>query len=81
MSHQYVVIKRGGEIAHYDVTKMRKVINWASEGLEVNSIELESNFEMSLKDNITTREIQQSLIFSALKLTSIDELDWKYVSG
>jgi len=81
MSHQYVVVKRGGETAHYDVTKMRKVINWASSDLEVNSIKLESNFEMSLKDNITTREIQQSLIFSALKLTSLDEPDWKYVSG
>ncbi len=81
MPHNYRIQKRSGEIVNYDVTKIRKVIDWAVDGLDVNPIKLESNVEMVLKDGITTREIQNSVVLSALRLTSVDEPDWKYVAG
>ncbi|MCK5632885.1 ribonucleoside-diphosphate reductase subunit alpha [bacterium] len=81
MSNDYIILKRAGNEARYDVTKMRKVINWASKGLAINPIELESNAHIMLKNNITTREIQQSLILGALRLTSLEKPDWKYAAG
>lgn len=81
MQNQYKVKKRGGESTPYDVTKIRKVIDWAVKGLDANPLELESSVALSLRDGITTTEIQQSVIFSALKLTSPQEPDWKYVAG
>jgi len=81
MQNQYNVVKRGGITTPYDVTRIRKVIDWAVEGLDANPLELESSVGISLRDGITTREIQQSVIFSALRLTSPQEPDWKYVAG
>ncbi len=81
MEKEYTVIKRGGVRVSFDVTKIRKVINWAVEGLDVNPLKLESNVSMSLRDGITTSEIQQMVILSALKLTSLEEPDWRIVSA
>jgi len=81
MNSYHSVLKRGGEKVAYDVTKIRKVIDWAVDGLGVNSVELESHVSLSLRDGITTKEIQDTVIFSALKLTSPQEPDWKYVAG
>lgn len=81
MSYNYLVLKRSGQKTDYDVTKIRKVVNWAANSLNVNPLELESSFEMSLQDGITTRAIQQSLILGALRLTSLEDPDWKYVAG
>ena len=81
MPHRYRVIKRNGESANYDVKKIRKVIEWASADFNLNSIKVESNVEMSLRNSITTREIQQAVVLSALSLTSVEEPDWKYIAG
>jgi len=78
---EFGVIKRNGQKERYDVAKIRKVINWAAEGLDVNILELEASIKLILKEGITTREIHQNVILSALKLTSVTEPDWKYVSG
>jgi len=80
-SSKYMVIKRNGSREAYDVTKIRKVINWAAQGLDVEPLQLEARVEMTLKDGITTRDIQGVVILSALKLTSAQEPDWKYVAG
>jgi ribonucleoside-diphosphate reductase alpha chain len=81
MSHSYEVIKRDGNSANYDAKKIRKVIEWATKDFDLNSIKLESNVEMTLRNGITTSEIQQAVIMSALSLTSLEEPDWKYVAG
>ena len=81
MPHRYKVIKRDGHSTNYNVKKIRKVIEWATKDFELNSIKLESNVEMTLRDGITTSEIQQAVILSALSLATIEEPDWKYVAG
>jgi ribonucleoside-diphosphate reductase alpha chain len=81
MSHTYKVRKRSGQLAEYKAEKIRKVIDWSTEGLDLNSIKLESNVEMTLRDGITTSEIQQAVTLSALSLATLEEPDWKYVAA
>lgn len=60
------VLRRDGSFAPLDILKIRKVIDWACNGLEVNHIELEAGVTTRLKDGVTTREIQDNLIDCAL---------------
>lgn len=75
------VIKRSGKSAPLDVTKIRKVVDWACNGKEVNSIALESGLKTRLRHGITTREIQDNLINCALELCDLEQPDWRYVAG
>ena len=75
------VIQRSGETRPLDITKIRRVVEWACEGLEVNSLALESGLTSRLRDGITTREIQDNLINVATQLFCVEETDWKYVAG
>lgn len=75
------VIQRSGETRPLDITKIRRVVEWACEGLEVNSLALESGLTSRLREGITTREIQENLINVATQLFCVEETDWKYVAG
>jgi ribonucleoside-diphosphate reductase alpha chain len=75
------VIKRNGRSAPLDVTKIRKVVNWACAGKDVNSIALEAGLKTRLRHGITTREIQDNLINCALEMCNENEPDWRYVAG
>lgn len=79
------IIKRDGTIVSFDVTKIKKVIEWACEGTAVNPLVLESHFQPNLKDKMSTAEIQQSLISAAVSLTNIGDdfnnLDWRIVAA
>ncbi len=65
---QIQVIKRSGQFAPLDISKIRKVVDWACYPKEVNSIALESGLKTRLRHGITTREIQDNLINCALEL-------------
>ncbi|MGL4988713.1 MAG: ATP cone domain-containing protein, partial [Cetobacterium sp.] len=75
------VINRAGIRENLDITKIREKLTRASEGLEVNMVELESHIESIYEENITTKKIQQSLINEAVSMTSFEESDWTYVAG
>ncbi len=75
------VIKRCGKSAFLDISKIRKVVDWACNNKQVNSIALESGLKTRLRDGITTREIQDNLINCALELCDIEQPDWRYVAG
>jgi ribonucleoside-diphosphate reductase alpha chain len=75
------VIKRNGKSAPLDISKIRKVVNWACNGKEVNSIALESGLKTRLRHGITTRDIQDNLINCALEMCNLEEPDWRYVAG
>jgi ribonucleoside-diphosphate reductase alpha chain len=81
MAKHYKIVKRNGEIVPLDITKIRQVIEWASEGLDINPIELESNLHMRFKNNMTTKEIQENVIDTSLQLTSIEEPDWRILAA
>lgn len=75
------VVKRNGSFASLDVTKIRKVVNWACADKDVNSIALEAGLKTRLRQGITTREIQDNLINCALEMCNENEPDWRYVAG
>lgn len=76
------VIKRDGTTALLDISKIRNVIQWAVEGINnVSLIELESAFNLRIKEAISTREIQDNLISNCLELCSPEEPNWRYVAG
>lgn len=81
MAKRYRVIKRDGESASLDIAKIRKVIQWAAEGLDINPIELESNLEIHFRNNMTTGEIHATVIETSLRLTSIEEPDWRILAA
>ena len=78
---QKSVLNREGLSVNYDPTKIRKVVSWACEGLDVNPIVLEGSLKKAIKSGTTTRDIQATLINQAVKLTSLEEPDWRYVAG
>lgn len=75
------VINRNGRCSPLDINKIRAVVAWACQGLDVSAIELESGLTTRLKDGVTTREIQDNLIQCALEMCSPEEPDWRYVAG
>lgn len=75
------VIKRNGKTETFDIAKIRKVIHWASAGLDVNPMVLESNLEIHVRDGMNTNEIHDTLIQTALRLTSLQEPDWRYLAA
>jgi len=75
------VIRRDGSLTALNISKIRVVVDWACEGLEVNPIALEAGLTTRLRDGISTREIQDNLINCALELCSPSDPDWRYVAG
>lgn len=75
------VRKRRGNIENYNIEKIRVCITHACEGLDVNPLSLESLFDASIYDGITTTEIQTNLIHHSKTLCSPFEPDWTVVAG
>ena len=88
------VIKRNGEKEEININKIKKVINFACQGIS-NCLpeELEINAKIQFKDNMTTKEIQKILIQTAIELVRQVEKDkygnnipkivseWQYVAS
>ena len=75
------VVKRSGKREPLNIEKIRKVINWASEGLDVNTLKLEAKLKLHFFDGITTRQIHEAVINTALQLTTPEEPDWRILAG
>ncbi len=76
-----VVKKRNREGVSFDLSKIQRTLNWAVRNLAVEPGTLLSDAVEQLYDGITTRDIQNILINVALKLTTIEEPDWRFVAG
>ena len=73
------ISKRNGQLEDYDVEKIHKVVQWATEGLNgVSLSDIEMNANLSLYDGIQTSEIQQILIKSANDLISESNPNYQY---
>jgi len=75
------VTKRDGTLEDFNLTKTRKVIEWACEGLSINPLILESYIDITFKDKIKTEDIQENLITQALSLVDILNYDWLRVAA
>jgi len=76
------VVKRNGRIEALDVTKIQKYTSSATEGLKgVSQSELEVDAKLLFRDMITTAEIQETLIKTAVDKIDIDRPNWTYVAA
>ena len=75
------VSKRDGRIVNFKIDSIRTAIEWAVEGLDLNPLELESSLQLRIKDKISTKLIQDSLVECAISLTTAQTPDWRYVAG
>ena len=73
--------KRGGGYERFNIQKVKDMLLWACEGLDVNPLELETSLTVTFADGVTTKDIHQNSIQIASEKTSIDEPDWRYVAG
>lgn len=80
-SKDILVEKRDGTKELYDVSKIKKSIQMATEGQDVNPLELESKFDQFLKPGIKTRDIQLNVIQHAIQLATPQTPDWVNVAG
>jgi len=81
MDNTFKVKKRNGELADFDIQKIKDMLSWACEGLDVNPLELETSLTVVMRDGVTTKEIHANSKQIAAGLTSVEESDWRYVVG
>lgn len=76
------VVKRNGRIESLDVTKIQKYTSAAVEGLGgVNQSELEVDAKLQFRDMMSTKEIQETLIKTAVEKIDIDRPNWTFVAA
>ncbi len=76
------VVKRNGRVEALDVTKIQKYTADSVKGLDgVSQSELEVDAKLQFRDMITTEEIQQTLIKTAVDKIDIDRPDWTFVAS
>ncbi|MDD5373485.1 MAG: ribonucleoside-diphosphate reductase subunit alpha [Sulfurimonas sp.] len=76
------IIKRNGRTEKLDITKIQKYTSAAVEGLSnVSQSELEVDAQIHFRDGITSREIQQTLIKTAVDKIDIDAPNWTFVAS
>ena len=76
------VIKRNGRTEPLDITKIQKYTSGAVEGLSnVSQSELEVDAHIHFRDGITSKEIQETLIKTAVDKIDIDAPNWTFVAS
>ena len=76
------VQKRNGRTETLDISKIQKHTSRAVEGLNnVSQSELEVDAKIQFRDMITTKEIQTTLIKTAVDKIDIDKPDWTFVAA
>jgi len=75
------VVKRDGTVEDFSCVKIKRMVDWACEDLEVNPLALEAKFDEFLSNELPTKSIQEHLIMSARMLANADEPDWTIVAG
>ena len=76
------VIKRNGRTEPLDITKIQKYTSAAVKNLtNVSQSELEVDAQILFRDGITSKEIQQTLIKTAVDKIDIDAPNWTYVAS
>lgn len=74
------VIKRDGSKEPFDIQKIKKVIEWACDGLNVNPLELEAKIT-EIPDETSTVIIHDTLTHLSSTLASVKEPKWTKVAG
>ena len=75
------VVKRDGKTEKFDLGKLRKVMERATKGFDLDLKPLEEKMADFVKDQTQTSEIAKYLTMSALSLTTVNDPDWKNAAG
>ena len=75
------VIKRDNKETDIDIKEIREALLRACKGTGVDYLEIESHIDSIYRDRITTSEIQQSLVETTLRLTSIDRPEFRIIAA
>jgi len=76
------VVKRDDRVEILDITKIQKNTSASVEGLEgVSQSELEVDAKLQFRDMISTEDIQQTLIKTAVDKIDIDRPNWTFVAA
>ncbi len=76
------VIKRNGRTEPLDISKIQKYTSSAVKGLaNVSQSELEVDAQIHFRDGITSKEIQETLIKTAVDKIDIDAPNWTFVAS
>ncbi len=76
------VLKRNGRTEPLDITKIQKYTSASVKDLEgVSQSELEVDAQIQFRDGITTQEIQETLIKTAVDKIDIDAPNWTFVAA
>lgn len=76
------VTKRNGLQEEADFSKISRVIDWASEGLEnVSTSMVEMHAKIQMHDGIKTSDIHKTIVKAAADLISEDTPDYQYLAG
>jgi len=76
------VIKRNGRTEPLDISKIQKYTSAAVKGLgNVSQSELEVDAQIHFRDGITSKEIQETLIKTAVDKIDIDAPNWTFVAS
>ena len=82
MQTEIKVLKRSGDKEQLELDKLHKVVEFACENLTgVSESQVEINSHLSFFNNITSEEIQETLIKSAADLISEETPNYQYVAG
>jgi len=76
------IVKRTGETVPFDVERIHRVVGWAVNDIKgVTASDIEINAKLQMKEGITTREIHNVLIDSAVNLISLNSPNYQYVAS
>lgn len=76
------VVKRDGRLEALDIQKIQKYTKAACGGLEsVSQSELELDAKIQFRDRMSTEEIQQTLIQTAVDKIDVDAPQWSFVAA
>lgn len=79
---QIQVKKRDGRLEPINLDKIHKVIEWAATGLDNVSVsQVELSAHIQFYDNITTKDIHETIIKSAADLISTTTPDYQYLAA
>jgi ribonucleoside-diphosphate reductase alpha chain len=82
MSSEILVKKRSGSAEPLNYEKINKVLIWATDGINgVNASDVAMNAQIQLYDGITTNQIHEVLIQSAVNLISEKTPNYQYVAA
>lgn len=82
MTEQKIKVKkRDGHFEPLDIAKIHRVVEWAADGLDVSSSQVEINSHIQFYNGISTSDIHETLVKSAADLISTEYPDYQHMAA